>query len=213
MVHALLKVVPPFTLLFASMIGLIHARPFQDDRLEAFLAAPPGCPAPCWQGIRPGTTTVSEALDILQAHPWIDHVIITERYGATRDGFIGWAWSAGPPAPIDRRAGGAMWVEDDIVRSVRIPTTIAFGALWLRFDRPQRGSFSLALDARAMDHVVIHYAAYPDFNFVAWNEVSCPLRLADFWRTPMVIQFTVSPSSELTTDYRLPRWAYGSPCA
>jgi hypothetical protein len=212
MVHAMLKAVFPFTLLFTSVIGLIHARPFQDDSLEAFLAPPSDCPAPCWQGIRPGMTTVTEALDILESHPWIDHVIITERYGATRDGFIGWAWSGEPPAPIDPRARGAMWVDDDIVRSIRIPTTIPFGALWLRLHRPQKGSFSLALDALAMDHVIIHYAAYTDFFIVAWNEVSCPLRLADFWRTPMVMQFTNSLNSELSTDYRLPRWAFGSSC-
>jgi hypothetical protein len=212
MVHAMLKVVLPFTLLFTSVIGLIHARPYHDDSLQTFLTPTPDCPAPCWQGIRPGTTTVAEALDILESHRWIDHVIMTERYGATRDGFISWAWGGEPPAPIDRRASGAMWVEDDIVRSVRIPTTIPFGALWLLFDRPQRGAFSLALDAQAIDHVVIHYAAYFDFKIVAWNEVSCPLRIADFWRTPMVIQFTNTLNSELSTDYRLPRWAFGSPC-
>lgn len=208
----MLKVVLPFTLLFASVIGLIHARPYQDGSLEAFLSPPHDCPAPCWQGIRPGTTTVVEALDILESHPWIARIIITERYGATRDGLIGWAWSEEPPAPIDSRARGAMWVDDDIVRSIRIPTTISFGALWLRLQRPPQGSFSLALDAQAMDHVVIHYAAYPDFNIVAWNEVKCPLSLVDFWRAPMVIQFTNTLSAELSAEYRLPRWIFGSPC-
>jgi hypothetical protein len=208
----MLKAVLPLTLLFTSLIGLIGARPYQDEGFEDFLTPSPDCPAPCWQGIRPGTTTAAEALDILETHPWIDHVIMTERYGATHDGFIGWAWNSAPPAPIDSRARGAMWVENEIVRSVRIPTTISFGTLWLRLHRPLKGSFSLALDAQAEDHVVIHYAAYPDFYMVAWNEVSCPLSLADFWRAPMVIQFTNTLNAELSTDYRLPRWVFGSPC-
>jgi hypothetical protein len=212
MVHAMLRAVLPLTLLFTSLIGLIHARPYLDDGLDSVLIPAAGCRPPCWQGIRPGTTTAMEALDILDSHPWIDHIIITERYGATRDGFIGWAWNGEPPDPIDRHSRGAMWVENDIVRSVRIPSTIPFGALWLRLHRPQKGSFSLALDAQADDHVVIHYAAYPDFYLVAWNEVSCPLSLADFWRAPMVIQFTNTFNSELSTDYRLPRWVFGSPC-
>ncbi len=201
----------PFTLLFAVMIGAVHALPGEDDTLAAFIAPPEGCPAPCWQGIRPGITTVGEAFDILERHAWIDHMIVTESFGARGNGFIGWAWSGQQPAPIDGRLRGAMWVSDNVVQSVRIPTTISFGALWLRFQRPAKGSFRLALDAQAMDHVVIHMAAYPDYKFVAWNEVTCPLRMADFWGAPMSIQFTNTPSADLA-EYRLPDMAFGSPC-
>jgi hypothetical protein len=212
MVRLLLIPALPLTLLFAAVIGVIQARPYQNDSLDALLAPPAGCPAPCWQGIRPGVTRVGEAIDLLEAHPWIDHIIITESFGATGSGFVGWAWSGKQPAPIDGRFRGAMWVNDDVVQSVRIPTTISFGALWLRFNRPPKGSFRLALDAQAMDHVILHFAAYPDYKFVAWNEVICPLSLHDFWSATMSIQFTDALSRELG-DYRLPGWTHESPCA
>jgi hypothetical protein len=211
MIRALFIPILPLTLLFASMIGMVYALPGEDDSLTAFLAPPEGCPAPCWQGIRPGITSISDAIDILVEHPWIHHLIITESYEARGGGFIGWAWNGQQPALIDGRFRGVMWVSDGIVRSVRIPTTITFGALWLRLHRPARGSFRLALDAQAMDHVVIHLAAYPDHKFVAWNEVKCPLRLADFWGAHMSIQFTNNHSADLA-EYRLPGWAFESPC-
>jgi len=212
MVRALLKPILPLMLLFTVVIGLVYALPGEDDSLLDTLIAPPdGCPAPCWQGIQPGVTRVNEAIELLEANPGIDHVIMTESFGATHNGFISWVWNGQQPAPIDGRLRGAMWVNDDIVQSVRIPTTIPFGALWLRFHRPAQGSFRLVLDAQAMDHVIFHVAVYPDYKFVAWNEVSCPLSLAGFWGAPMYIQFTNTLSTKLT-DYRLPGWAFESPC-
>lgn len=211
MIRALVIPVLPLTLLFTVMIGMVYALPGEDDTLAAFLAPPEGCPAPCWQGIRPGITTISEAFEILERHAWVDHMIVTESFSARGSGFIFWAWSGQEPAPIDGRFRGAMWVSDNVIQSVRIPTTIPFGALWVQFQRPPKGSFRLALDAQAMDHVVIHLAAYPDQKFVAWNEVTCPLHLADFWGASMSIQFTNTPSAELA-DYRLPGWAFESPC-
>ena len=212
MVRALLKPILPLMLLFTTVIGLVYALPGEDDNLlESLIVPPDGCRAPCWQGIQPGVTPVNEAIERLEANPWIDHLIITESFGATHNGFIGWVWSGQQPAPIDGRLRGAMWVSYDVVQSVRIPTTIPFGALWLRFHRPAQGSFHLALDAHAMDYVVLHIAVYRDYKFVAWSEVSCPLSPASFWSAPMYIQFTNTASTELA-DYRLPGWAFESPC-
>lgn len=202
----------PLTMLFTALIGLVQAQPvIEDGALAAFLTPPLGCPAPCWEGIRPGVTTVDTVIHLLEAHPWVDHVIITESFGATGNGFIGWVWSGTQPAPINGNVRGAVWVNDGVVQSVRIPTTISFGALWLQFDRPQQGSLRLALDTRGLDYVVIHYAAFPQHKFVAWSEVECPLRPPAFWGANMFIQFTNTMNRDLT-DYALPQWLAGSPC-
>jgi hypothetical protein len=73
------------TLLFAACIGIIRAQPYDNSDLSAFLTPPEGCPMPCFMGIRPGVTTVEEAIAILEAHEWIDTVSryeITEGLGS-----------------------------------------------------------------------------------------------------------------------------------
>lgn len=54
-----------FTLLFTLCIALIRVQPYDDSELRAFLTPPEGCPAPCFMGIRPGVTTMEEAVAIL----------------------------------------------------------------------------------------------------------------------------------------------------
>ena len=50
----------------SALTGLIRAQPYDSGALAAFFAPPEGCPAPCWQGIRPGLTTASnETLRLL----------------------------------------------------------------------------------------------------------------------------------------------------
>lgn len=66
LVRFLFKLGFAFTLLFTVCIALIRAQPYDDSELRAFLTPPEGCPAPCFMGIRPGVTTMEEAIAVLE---------------------------------------------------------------------------------------------------------------------------------------------------
>ncbi|MEZ4672409.1 MAG: hypothetical protein R3E39_31275 [Anaerolineae bacterium] len=51
----------------------IRTQPYDDHELRDLLL-PPGCPAPCFMGIRPGVTTVDEAVKILEASGWVEDI-------------------------------------------------------------------------------------------------------------------------------------------
>ncbi|MBA3869058.1 MAG: hypothetical protein H0X30_07885 [Anaerolineae bacterium] len=58
-------------IIFTAVLLLIHARPYDDHELRELLL-PEGCPAPCFMGIRPGVTTMDEALKSLVADNRVD---------------------------------------------------------------------------------------------------------------------------------------------
>ena len=58
------------TLLFSGVMIGLRAQPYEDGGLRQTLF-PADCASPCFMGIRPGVTTHAEALDLLQANPWV----------------------------------------------------------------------------------------------------------------------------------------------
>ena len=55
--------------LFTAVLLIIHSQPY-DNLQQRQLLFPDGCPAPCFMGIRPGVTSVDEAIQILQSSGW-----------------------------------------------------------------------------------------------------------------------------------------------
>src|SRR5688572_3629883 len=93
--HAFLRFALALTTLFTGLLGAIHLQPYDDSDVRAFVAPPQDCAAPCFMGIRPGETTVGEAVDILWAHPWVDQV--REFTSARGQRTIFWTWSGQQP--------------------------------------------------------------------------------------------------------------------
>ncbi|MBI5667630.1 MAG: hypothetical protein HZC41_06445 [Chloroflexi bacterium] len=177
------------TLLFAAAIGAIRARPYDDSGLRAFLSPPDNCSPPCFMGIRLGRMTTSQAVEWLDQHPWVDHVILSERFGATQRGYIGWEWNGQQPAWMSTDRLASLWVRGHVVQFVRVQTRIAFGDLWLLLHNPPLGAFRVEGDFVGTHPVIVSQAVYPDASLLAQITVPCPLRPADFWNEPVVIQF------------------------
>ncbi|MBZ0299691.1 MAG: hypothetical protein K8J31_08130, partial [Anaerolineae bacterium] len=53
----------------ALPIFAIRAQPFEDRAVQALVQ--PDCPPPCFMGIRPGVTTMREAVSMLPANAWV----------------------------------------------------------------------------------------------------------------------------------------------
>jgi hypothetical protein len=120
-------------LIFAALIALIRSQPYDDSQLREFLTPPEGCPAPCFMGIQPGVTTMSEALAILEDHKWVDSVSIESGYDRGGDyyyeAYLYWYWNRDNPQTksLDEDGGTAYIAEGSIVQVVEIPSSISLG--------------------------------------------------------------------------------------
>jgi len=163
---------------FAAAIILIHAQPYDDSELRAFLAPPDGCPAPCWQGIRPGFTTSGEALGILAQHPWVTDITISgDTNNGIQYGSISWRWNGSQPFPAGPLDGGYLGVVRRVVRSLALQTGLVFGDLWLVMDRPEQGLFSYReWDVNTTPR--IYFINYTNSQFDIFALVSC----RNFWQ-------------------------------
>ncbi|MCA9903244.1 MAG: hypothetical protein KC547_05250, partial [Anaerolineae bacterium] len=99
----LLRSATAFLFSFGLIVGILRAGAGDDEALRAFLLPATGCPAPCWQGIRPGASSADDAQALLLANPWITSVNRTLTH-------ISWRWSGAQPAYIDANAQGILYL-------------------------------------------------------------------------------------------------------
>lgn len=175
----ILRCAPKLALLFGVLITLIRATPYDNSALRAFLAPPSDCAAPCWYGIRPGQTTIRQAVALIQRHPWINQAPKLIWFSSPAVSSFSWPWNGQEPAFIDRKRPGGMITRRNVVQIVRIPTTIMMGDLWLA--RPE----TAAPAGRCGDYVLDFY----DLGFRIQTEILCPFRPSSFWRMPIMLYY------------------------
>jgi hypothetical protein len=124
-------------------VFLIRAQPDDDSDLRAFLTPPDNCPAPCFMGIRPGLTTVDEAMTILYEHPWVDTVIRLAEF----DRLIV-TWAAGSHALVDTDLLGRLRYSNGIIQDISVQTCVPLGHLWMAYGPPARVVRSATSDNR-----------------------------------------------------------------
>jgi hypothetical protein len=200
----LLKSAGWLTLLLTALMGMIRAHPYSGAELRAFLAPPPGCPAPCFMGIRPGVTTADSLLTILRTHPWARAMTHDTSLGAVShdgDAQIFWQWSGAQPGFIAAGEPGQIALRRSIVSSLLADTHISLGEAWLALDTSQplriekwRIFRGMALGVTPLDE---------GFTLVA--EWRCPIHdVRTFWDAPVRILFRGefdSPQPETTLKF------------
>jgi hypothetical protein len=198
-----------FVLVFAALVGVIRAQPYDDSDLRAILM-PADCPMPCFMGIRPGVTPVEDAIRNLAAHEWVtDLNVFYNRAG--RIYLVQWAWSGLQPAFIDGSKLAYTYAQDGLVETINAETTIPFGNLWLILGMPDRGNGS-SLSRRAS--FVFHNAGYLRSSLGVQSVMRCPIHLRNIFETPVTLSFIADMNSRFSTDhYRLADWVDVQPCA
>ena len=186
------------TLLWLLPILLIRAQPYHDSDLRASLAPPDGCSAPCFMGIRPGTTTTAEAIAILENHAWVAQVSAPDPDMVERPdtGLVGspvvrWRWSELRPAWIAPEPGGELWTVDQHVRFLKISTQFSLGDVRLSLGNPD-DEYTSAF-ANLTGHFWFYDGWYRDHNTLLATSGFCPLKLSDLYFRQTLLQFQASP--------------------
>jgi hypothetical protein len=118
--------------LFALAIILIRTQSSDNAGLRVFLLPPKGCPAPCWQGIRPGVTTMARAAILLEQAGSLDYDIFP---GAIQgEGFINWRTA-------DRSISGSIRFIRGIAVNIEINTGISLLDIWSLLGDPDSGQY------------------------------------------------------------------------
>ena len=147
MIRYLLRWALLLTAFFALPVVLIRAQPYDDGELRAFLTPPEGCSAPCFMGIRPGVTTVNEAIAILEGHEWVADVggdyleLMREaNYDKPQVAWvIVWEWSRDAPDWIKGDLNSNLVVAGRQVTAILISTRIPLGDVLMAYGIPEDG--------------------------------------------------------------------------
>jgi hypothetical protein len=161
-------------------LAATHARSV-DSSLTTLLTPSLGCSGDdlCFMGIRPGKTTVRDAVTLLRAHPWVADVHTRPPFSQAT-----WTWSGGQPDYIDSTVPGTiMQREYNSVSWIRFRTRYRYGDVWLQLGTPQTGY------AWRQPSSLLHGVYYPAYSLLAINYIACPVHLNDFWGMPVIVQF------------------------
>jgi hypothetical protein len=114
-------------LIFTAVLVLIRAQPYDDHELRQLLL-PDGCPTPCFMGIRPGVTTVDEAIKILNASGWV------EPFDYKPDAnYIELKWNANSPSWLEKNenSNSSVSIVDSLVNYFLLDTRLTLGEIQL----------------------------------------------------------------------------------
>ncbi len=215
MLRLLLRLVPLGTALFVLPFLWVRAWPADDSALRELLSAPEDCAMPCFLGIRPGITTVTEATALLNAHPWIDQVQVdgyqVDGRGLRAMGWLTWTWSAAHPDMIDGSEPGRMYFaqEDNPsvlrVQSVQFRTRLRAYQVQQWYGQPI-GSF-VTLHERQLNYVLSYPADGQRGMIDVAARMNCPVDLLDYWNSGAQISlrpmYSVGTYEPLTAVVRL----------
>lgn len=174
--------------------------------------------APCWQGIRPGVTTLDGAVALLQTNRWVERVVVDTDSPFT---FIYLDWNERAPDFIRNasdRLPMYMWVRRGIIQLIVIPTLIPYGEVWSLLGEPSSGVFAvsgyrdtLTLGSRPNTR---HSAVYYGGHVIVDTRVFCPVNPALFWNAPAMITYNSDLTEPLIADkpYDLADWLFSAPC-
>jgi hypothetical protein len=139
-------------------------------------------------GIRPGTTSLEDALQLLKAHEWVRQVEMQiyelDTRGLRGYGTIAWEWSAAHPPQIDSAFPGQMNYTETyggtVVESLSIHTLLRPVEVEAWIGSPDAARIHPFHDAEVS--YLLTYSASPDWNSIK-TTLPCPVKLIDYWHS------------------------------
>ncbi len=198
------------TALFCGLLLLSRLIPHDTRALQDFFAAPDNCAMPCWAGIRPGVTSLSEAIQLLQQHPWVGHMAMEgELASGKTSALIWWHWNGQQSPLIDGEIDGRLIAQNSLVQFVIISTRVSMGAARLVLGPPAMGKLARdSVDSTAARFT--HLAVYGDLTLQ--SPATCPVRLTRLWQLPTQLYLYADWPAMTFEPYALRGWLAAPPC-
>jgi hypothetical protein len=173
-------------LLFAGAIAVIRAQPYDDNTIRSILL-PADCSAPCFMGIRPGTTQIRETYALLEKNPWVGGISSHIDSGCCTIA-LNWRWNGKQPASLENGNNTIYFTYDpdtgiQTVQNIAIHTRIAAGYTILVL-----GAWPLADSGalRGLDHAYVE-VFYRQHAVYMTTTLPCPLTRWRLWEAPMTL--------------------------
>jgi hypothetical protein len=166
-----LKAAVGLTGFFALALLLIRAQPYDDHDLRAVLL-PEDCEMPCFLGIRLGVTTFQEALKVLQAHPWVGDIYLSD---PVDERSFQVDWSGSQPAWMRGRA--LLQVQYGVVQDIYLGTAIPLGDLWLALGLPDSVHYGTTFVSGTFDY----FYFFRDGLVQSQAVIACPVGVYELW--------------------------------
>jgi len=187
-------------LIFTAVLLLIRAQPYDDHNLRQLLLSD-GCPAPCFMGIRPGVTTVKEAITRLEASGWVTDLQVTKAESIT-DGesyiSVRWNWNTHSSSVIETAFPAYIFSYEQDIRSavdeIRVPMKLKSGHIQLLLQVPTMYALIEGMpDAfgKLPMAITIYYDRVESSSYL-----ECPVNMRDVWVQRSNLTFYSSAQSE-----------------
>lgn len=200
-----LQLIAVSLLLAVFALILIGAVAFNQraNQAEVLMTASENCTGLCLLGIRPGVTTVSDAMNHLQNHFWVSDV----RQNAPGNGYaqINWGWSGEQPAGIDETKRGRITfvydsdnslgisLNNSIIETVTVYTHVPIYSFQEWFGDTNIGNVNQRLDG-TLGYVVYYGAPGGIISLTA--EMICPVTITSYWSATTRMTVSIGNSRE-----------------
>jgi len=219
LVKLLLLLTGFFSLLISAVVAFAYDDAYFAD-LSAFLASTGECPAPCIMGIRPGQTTLPEAVTLLESHEWVDDV---RAYvgGRSQDVWlICWSWSGEQPTFINADAYVSPCLHTQrgalTIAGISIPAAISFGEVWLLYE-PEQIMLTDFTNVKAEAYYTGVYLR--NTLYVTASPLTCPIDVSDIWDKQTIVEIGEMSEAYIRgratrpfPEYELREWRTQRPC-
>lgn len=163
-----LRLVIVLSFLCSAGVVLAQGRQYDDSALRALIEPTKNCSMPCWQGIQLGTTSLDEALRLLDDNLWVGEV--RKRVGFRHI----WLWSDQRPSVVSGSSQQYLlsW-RGDIAETISMETLPASWQFWLILGRPDTITV-----APINSNTLVYIASYQAEQLHVLNFASCEARTA-----------------------------------
>ena len=171
--------------LCSVVLVLIRAHPYDDREVRKLLLSD-DCTSPCFLGIRPGVTTLHEAINLLRISQWVQTETISYSEADYGGGAV-WSWNRQAAPALSNKQSSLISRLDNGVQLVDllyISTTIPIGDIYLTLGAT---SYTGTGDT-GMPHEAYVALFYLEQGISIWSNVSCPIQNHTLWIEPVDVQ-------------------------
>lgn len=177
LISLFLKLITTLTGILALPIFLIQITSTGPQDLPAILRLASNCAVPCLLGVRPGVSTVNDAMQLLEQNAVATaYIIQADEFNVQLEGTrINWEYDVGT-----RRFRGSIYFEQGIAQRITI-YDIPFGEVWLALGLPDNSSYvtDMVTDGAGRElPIPILHSEYYNAHYI---RVDAPMTCATYW--------------------------------